>query len=227
MRIDIRSLMQLLQVKDVINNEGEVTVHIPHDVSSTQFLRSRFKFYKDMLILRLTDPKLFDSVLTDDRLFQGEVEGLFSDLIKLDIIDKGGNIIITSEQVEIFVEKLDPRFNMRKAEIVAMIKKALEGQKALSKFAVNVKTASFLPAEEDDNNKDLAMLDNKKGGIDLTSNQFLQTQNQGQDIKFHLDPAMLKQLQNAPGFTPVIINIHPMTDLRTFLGLNEASSAKV
>ena len=57
------------------------------------------------------------------------------------------------------------------------------------------------------------------GGIDLTSNKFLQTQNAGAGIKFHLDPAMLEQLRRAPGFVPVIINIQPMTDLRVFLGL--------
>jgi hypothetical protein len=38
-------------------------------------------------------------------------------------------------------------------------------------------------------------------------------------IKFHLDPAMLEQLRNAPGFVPVIINVQPMTDLRKFLGI--------
>jgi hypothetical protein len=36
-------------------------------------------------------------------------------------------------------------------------------------------------------------------------------------IKFHLDPAMLAQLCNAPGFVPVIISVQPMTDLRRFL----------
>ena len=45
--------------------------------------------------------------------------------------------------------------------------------------------------------------------------------NNGGEIKFHLDPAMLKQLQNAAGFVPVIINIQPMTDLRQFLGFNK------
>ena len=47
----------------------------------------------------------------------------------------------------------------------------------------------------------------------------LQTQNSGTGIKFYLDPAMLEQLRNAPGFVPVIINIQPMTDLRRFLGI--------
>ncbi len=56
------------------------------------------------------------------------------------------------------------------------------------------------------------------GGIDLTSAKMnLQTRNIGGAIKFYLDPAMLKQLQNAPGFVPVIINIQPMRNLRVFL----------
>ena len=56
------------------------------------------------------------------------------------------------------------------------------------------------------------------GGIDLTpANMNLQTQNAGDGIKFHLNPAMLAQLLKAPGFVPVIINIQPLKDLKTFL----------
>jgi len=75
-------------------------------------------------------------------------------------------------------------------------------------------------------NSDLAMtgksaLDGlaiQRGGIDLTAHKnSLEIQNSGQAIKFHLDPAMLKQLQDAPGFVPVIINIQPMRNLRRFL----------
>jgi hypothetical protein len=71
-----------------------------------------------------------------------------------------------------------------------------------------------------------------KGGIDLTpDNMHLQTKvmdsrfrgNDSEGIKFQLDPAMLAQLQNAPGFVPVIINIQPMTDLRQFLGIDAAT----
>ena len=59
-----------------------------------------------------------------------------------------------------------------------------------------------------------------KGGIDLTpANMNLQTQNNGGEIKFHLDPAMLEQLHNVPGFVPVIINIRPMNNIREFLGI--------
>jgi len=67
------------------------------------------------------------------------------------------------------------------------------------------------------------------GGIDLTpANMHLQTKISNgesalnvQRIRFRLDPAMLKQLQKAPGFTPQVINIKPMTDLNSFLGLKE------
>jgi L-amino acid N-acyltransferase YncA len=64
-----------------------------------------------------------------------------------------------------------------------------------------------------------------KGGIDLTAaNGYLQTQNNGNgEIKFHLNPAQFAQLQNAPGFTPVIINIQPLKSLPEFLGLNQES----
>jgi SAM-dependent methyltransferase len=68
------------------------------------------------------------------------------------------------------------------------------------------------------------LVNNKKevGGIDLTpSNMNLQTQNKGSEIKFHLDSAQLAQLQNAPGFVPVIINIQPLNDLKSFLGVRE------
>ncbi len=63
------------------------------------------------------------------------------------------------------------------------------------------------------------------GGIDLTSDKVLSVQNNGQEIKFHIDPAMLQRLQNAPGFTPVIINIQPMVNVRTWLGINNLKSA--
>ncbi len=38
---------------------------------------------------------------------------------------------------------------------------------------------------------------------------------------FNIDPAMLKQLQNAPGLVPMHINIQPMGDLRQFLGFTD------
>ena len=60
------------------------------------------------------------------------------------------------------------------------------------------------------------------GGIDLTSLKSLSVQHNGQGIKFHIEPAMLAQLQNAPGFIPVIINMQPLRDLRAFLELADS-----
>lgn len=98
----------------------------------------------------------------------------------------------------------------------------------------------FLPAgqagrrNDRKGNGDKAM----RGGIDLTpANMHLQTKvmdsrlrgndsrgngNGSSGIQFHISPAMLAQLQNAPGFTPVIINIQPMNDLKVFLGIEES-----
>ncbi|MBF0571506.1 MAG: glycosyltransferase family 2 protein [Candidatus Omnitrophica bacterium] len=91
--------------------------------------------------------------------------------------------------------------------------------------------------------------ESKTGGIDLTpDNMNLQTKvdsrfrgndngqrgndngqrgNDNGGIKFYLDPAMLQQLQDAPGFVPVIINISPLKDLPVFLGVSESSSLSV
>jgi len=66
--------------------------------------------------------------------------------------------------------------------------------------------------------QDLAQ--SSKGGIDFNPAKLnLQIQNSGNGIKFHIDPAMLAQLQNAPGFTPVIINMQPLKNLQEFLGI--------
>jgi hypothetical protein len=64
------------------------------------------------------------------------------------------------------------------------------------------------------------------GGINLNpTDKALQVKNSGGgDIKFKLDPAMLEELRNAPGFVPVIINVQPLKDLPMFLGLSDDSS---
>jgi signal transduction histidine kinase len=58
------------------------------------------------------------------------------------------------------------------------------------------------------------------GGIDLTADRMgLRIQNTGRGIKFRIDPVMLRQLQDVPGFSPVIVNIQPISNLREFLGV--------
>jgi len=70
---------------------------------------------------------------------------------------------------------------------------------------------------------DKAMNTENNGGIDLTPARLdMQIKTgpgpeSGQGIKFHLDPALLAQLQNAPGLMPVIASIKPVSDLKIFL----------
>ncbi len=65
----------------------------------------------------------------------------------------------------------------------------------------------------------------RPGGINFNSDKMnLQLQNAGQEIKFHVDPAMLQQLQNAPGFTIGSIIIQPLKSLPEFLGLNQSQT---
>ncbi len=44
-------------------------------------------------------------------------------------------------------------------------------------------------------------------------------------FQFHIDPAMLEQLQNAPGFMPVIISVQPLKSLPEFLGITSPITA--
>ena len=64
-----------------------------------------------------------------------------------------------------------------------------------------------------------------KGGIDFNADKMnLQIQHAGEGIKFNTTPEMLQQLQDAKGFVPVIMKIYPMTDLKAFLGITQASA---
>jgi hypothetical protein len=78
------------------------------------------------------------------------------------------------------------------------------------------------------------------GGIDLTpANMNIEVKKEiasslkgtprndvSQGIKFHLDPAMLQQLQNATGFVPVIINVQPLKSLSEFLEIKDNFQVK-
>ena len=70
-----------------------------------------------------------------------------------------------------------------------------------------------------DNSGDKASISslNPEGGIDLTSDKALTVHNNGQKIKFHLDPAQMVEWQHAPGITFDIVNMHPMINVRAWL----------
>ncbi len=66
-----------------------------------------------------------------------------------------------------------------------------------------------------------------KGGIDFKADNLnLQTQSSGEEIKFEMNPAQLKELQSAPGFKPFIIYMQPLTNVPLFLGLNSENGEK-
>lgn len=92
--------------------------------------------------------------------------------------------------------------------------------------AMTVKNANVIPLEL---GNDQAI----KGGIDFNSDKMnletkvdsrLRGNDKGREgILFHMDPAQLKQLQDSPGFAPIIIDIQPMMDLPKFLGVKSNS----
>lgn len=63
---------------------------------------------------------------------------------------------------------------------------------------------------------------NQTGGIDLTRVPDDLSGNENAGIQFHIDPVQLHQLQQVPGFIPVIVNIQPISELRPFLGLTDS-----
>ncbi len=63
----------------------------------------------------------------------------------------------------------------------------------------------------------------KVGGIDFNSDKMkVEITNEGQGIKFDLDPIVLEQFRNAPGFEPVITRVQPLKDLPVFLGITNS-----
>ena len=111
-----------------------------------------------------------------------------------------------------------------KSELTEDVRRAFEFLKPILDESGNFKGIIFEQIKHDmghDRVKDTAMNASPTGGIDLSSDKALSVQSNGQGIKFHIDPAQLEQLQNAPGFVPVIINIQPMYNLREFLGLHD------
>jgi len=78
--------------------------------------------------------------------------------------------------------------------------------------------------------KDLAMKvdeHNNTGGIDLSPAYLnVQSQYSGEEIKFHIDTAMLAELRNSSGFTPDITDIEPLADVPKFLGISNNNSSK-
>ena len=62
----------------------------------------------------------------------------------------------------------------------------------------------------------------EKGGIDLNSESMgLEIKNNGVPINVDFDPAMLESFKKSAGFAPVVIDLHPLSSVRMFLGLHD------
>ena len=119
------------------------------------------------------------------------------------------------------VSDLELNFNGRRPLRLSLIPDPIEGYSPYIEDVVNFEKPPEV--RQDQKIADLAMRagQSRTGGIDLTpTNMNLQMQNNGRVIKFHMDSALLAQLQEASGFVPVIINIQPLKDLKSFLGVN-------
>lgn len=58
------------------------------------------------------------------------------------------------------------------------------------------------------------------GGIDLNiSKMDFQVQNSGEAIRFNIDPALIRQMQDATGLVPLIIDFQPTQSLTQFMGI--------
>ncbi|MBF0489352.1 MAG: metallophosphoesterase [Candidatus Omnitrophica bacterium] len=109
----------------------------------------------------------------------------------------------------------------------AAVMSGVGGMASINPFA-ELENARFVPHQENVNLNRKSREKLEKGGVDLNAvNDNLQVKNSGEEIKFHLNPAQLAQLQNASGFTPVIIDIQPMTNIKLFLGLTNTDDKVV
>ena len=104
-------------------------------------------------------------------------------------------------------------------------------------FSQMMKWASFFILSKMTGTKDAALKSNvqerknstaEKGGIDFNPDKMnLETRgSNGEGIRFNLDSAMIQQLQQVAGFTPVIIDIQPLSNPSKFLGINSTGEVK-
>ncbi len=207
-------IKEKITVDDVFNFNG--TNRRFERLSSLQGSRTKVIFDNDVL-LQGKGVSVFN-LNTDDRngllyivsRLLGQRFGLNIEVFPVNTLQRGVNdqIYVTSKGGVLSLKE--------KEEVKKFLEPFLDRDIIEQKDVIRVSTDLAMKTEDE------TIPSFGKGGIDLTSaNMNLQTQNAGEGIKFKLDPAMLQQLQNAPGFLPVIINIQPMTDLRQFLGLKD------
>jgi len=129
-------------------------------------------------------------------------------------IEKGRLLSLTNSRREF----LDNKFNSPATLMRLVIRHYPQLTGLLALLHQSKGNEAMLSPEERISIANKTALSNDLGGIDLNKIN-LESYSNGSEIKFHIDPAMLQQLQNAPGFVPVIISVKPLEDLQGFLGI--------
>jgi len=149
---------------------------------------------------------------------------IYNDQLLLDLI-KAYNLIVKT-RIDSRKSKARLTWERSKARIVSMknIPKTIGNSVHEFKEAIEILGNSKAMDDRIFNHWNKAMASPTNGGIDLSAaNMNLGIRARTLDgIKFHLNPAMLKRLINAPGFTPNVINVKPLNSLTQFLGISES-----
>ena len=153
---------------------------------------------------------------------------LIGDIRKKIAEERAAGLVIDFEFYDWVRERINQRLRghempVEEADVVAdHIIGFLEAQE----FPMDIQTPIALDAAMSAQ-KPMLKTTQRQGGIDFKADKMnieIKTDSRtraNDNIQFHLDPALLKELENAPGFTPVIINIRPMTNLLQFMGLEK------
>ncbi len=126
------------------------------------------------------------------------------------LVDNNG--FLQQRVVSIALENLNTRLKKR-----VLAKVVMDLQSGKNKV-------TFMPMED---SAQISSIDSKRGGIDLTSDKMdLKLKSDGGAIRFKMDPAQLKALQEAPGLIPSIVNMRTLPAgqeginiLKLFLGV--------
>ena len=209
-------------------NEQELTrwfmiSHFPRQLKGHDLKRSKSK-----IILNIFEKQNLEKLLIKQGIEpKFGYEGIEESRRRVSVVQENPEDLTRYEMMIDRIYKAMREMSKEEQGVATMIVDGYEDEEIIKELGFDENVIQGVRIKLQQALKDFALLaQGDKGGIDLTpSNMNLQTQNNGGGIKFHLDPAMLQQLQNAPGFVPVIINIQPMTDLREFLGLNQSQTS--
>jgi len=134
--------------------------------------------------------------------------------------DNGGNNVSKSISTEkpFFDQRLEPILQNQLTKTVNSFFNTLNDDSS-----VNDKIGYQVYKDDRNGNLDHSML-TTPGGIDFNANQLqLNVQKQGSGVGINFDPELIKRFENGDfqGFMPIIINISPITNISSMLGLKQ------